>query len=83
MVLAISSAIKPSPKIFAASPCNHTPAETASNTGMPCVSKPAIKPARTSPEPAVARAGGALQLMTDLPSGAEITVSDPLNIMVF
>ena len=67
-----SSAINPTPKRLAHSPCSHTAAQAASNAGMRCASSPVTKPASTSPEPAVASQGGALSLMAARPSGAAI-----------
>ena len=52
-----SSEIRPGPKARAAAPCSQAAAEAASNAGMPCAARPATKPVRTSPEPAVARVG--------------------------
>ena len=46
---------------------------------MPCASKPKINPPRTSPAPAVAKVGGAFELMMARPSGAAITVSAPFS----
>ncbi len=62
-----------------ASPCSHAPAQAASNAGMPCASNPAIMPASTSPEPAVASQGGAFSQIAARPSGAAITVSAPFS----
>ncbi len=46
---------------------------------MPCAHKPPIRPASTSPEPAVASQGGAFAAMAARPSGAATTVSAPLS----
>jgi len=40
---------------------------------------PTVSPAKTSPDPAVARLGGALSLITARPSGAASVVSAPLR----
>jgi uncharacterized protein YecE (DUF72 family) len=66
------------PAALPASPCSHAAAQAASKAGMPCASRPAITPARTSPEPAVARAGVALELIAARPSGAAIDRVRPL-----
>src|SRR5205807_7908073 len=63
----------------AASPCIHTPMQAASNGGTPCASTPAIIPASTSPAPAVASQGGALEAMLARPSGEATTVSGPFS----
>src|SRR5580698_2577326 len=74
-----SSAIRPEPNRLAASPCSQTAAQAASKAGMPWARRPPISPDSTSPDPAVARLGGALVLMAALPSGAAITVSAPFS----
>ena len=43
---------------------------------------PAAKPARTSPDPAVASQGGALALIARRPSGAAMAVSGPLRMTI-
>ena len=55
------------------------PPPAASKPGMPCASRPPAMPASTSPEPAVPRLGGALELIAARPSGAAITVSAALE----
>ena len=50
-----SSAIRPGPKRRPASAWIQTPAQAASNAGIPCAIRPATMPDSTSPEPAVAR----------------------------
>ena len=47
------------PASLPVSPCSHTAAAAASKPAMPCARRPATKPARTSPEPAVASRGRA------------------------
>src|SRR6185503_15996901 len=54
-----SSAIRPGPNIRAVSACSQAAMAAASNELSPCAMRPPIKPASTSPEPAVANAGGA------------------------
>ena len=49
---------------------------------MRCANSPVTKPESTSPEPAVANHGGALELIAARPSGAAITVSVPLRTMI-
>ena len=56
-----------------------TPAEAASKAGARCASRPPIMPASTSPDPAVARSGGALSAIEARPSGIATTVSGPLR----
>ncbi len=51
----------------------------ASKAGTPCASIAAIIPASTSPAPAVASQGGALEAMVARPSGDATTVSGPLS----
>lgn len=46
---------------------------------MPWARRPKIIPPRTSPEPAVARLAGALELIRVRPSGAAMTVSAPFK----
>src|SRR6185437_3635398 len=75
----ISSEISPGPTVFAASPCSHAAIAAASNDETPCAIRPPMKPASTSPDPAVANAGGALLLMTARPSAAATTVSAPFS----
>ena len=51
----------------------------ASKPFMPWASRPPISPASTSPEPAVAKVGGALRAMAARPSGLATTVSGPFS----
>src|ERR1051326_8992169 len=74
-----SSAIRPGPTWVAASPCTQAAAAAASKPGMPWARSPAIKPASTSPAPAVVSHGGALSLTPARPLGAARTVSGPLS----
>ena len=69
----------PGPASLPASPCSQTAALAASKAGMPCASRPAMKPASTSPEPAVASQGGAFSVIEARPSGAATTVSEPFS----
>src|ERR1051325_2857550 len=46
---------------------------------MPWASRPATKPASTSPEPAVASQGGAFSVMEARPCGVAATVSEPFS----
>jgi len=46
---------------------------------MPCFSNPNMMPLNTSPDPAVAKVGGAFALMIARPSGAAMTVSAPFK----
>ena len=54
-----SSAISPVPTRKPARACSQTAAAAASRAGMPWTKRPSTMPASTSPEPAVASAGGA------------------------
>ena len=64
---------------LAASPCSQAPAQAASKPGMFCASNPEIKPAKTSPAPAVANVAGEFAVIAARPSGAAITVSGPFS----
>src|SRR6516164_4266057 len=67
------------PNAVAASPCDQTAAEAASNPGMPCANRPAVIPVNTSPAPAVAKKAGAFAAIEARPPGSATTVSGPLS----
>ncbi len=77
--LSRSSAINPGPASRPASPCSQTAIAAASKPETPCASRPTTIPASTSPDPAVASHGGALQLIAARPSGAATTLSGPFQ----
>src|SRR5258705_6118185 len=52
--------------------------QAASKAGTPCANSPAIIPASTSPAPAVASQGGALEAILARPTGKGTTVFGPL-----
>ena len=74
-----SSTTRPGPASTAARPWMKAPAAAASHGAMPCASRPAISPASTSPEPAVASQGGADALIATRPSAAAMIVSAPFS----
>ena len=82
-VLTDPRVIKPGPNERAHSTCSQAPVQAALKGSNPRASSPVMKPARTSPEPAVASHGAARSLraefMAQLPSGEAMTVSGPLK----
>ena len=75
-----SSAISPGPINSPNLECIHAPAQAASKAFiLLSPTSEAMIPARTSPDPAVARYGASLVFITTFPSGSAITVSAPFS----